>query len=100
MATDTSTNDEPGKDKNFADKNIPNPSDVLGLMVSVQRFHTQLFWQMGEVMADMMAMPLGRDKDKDEGSSGKRGPLNRCVSDLKDAIEGATEILQQGGKPR
>ncbi|HZY55892.1 MAG TPA: hypothetical protein VFE73_21730 [Reyranella sp.] len=98
MATDTSPNDEPGKDKNFADRNIPNPSDVLGLMVSVQRFHTQLIWQMGEVMADMMSMPLGRDRE--EGSAGKRGPLNRCVSDLKDAIDGATEILQQGGKPR
>jgi hypothetical protein len=64
----------------------------------VQRFHTQLFWQMGEVMADMMAMPLGRDKE--EGSSSKRGPLNRAVNDLKDAVDGATEILQQGGKPR
>jgi hypothetical protein len=46
----------------------------------------------------MMSMPLGRDRE--EGSAGKRGPLNRCVSDLKDAIDGATEILQQGGKPR
>lgn len=97
MPTEPSTNDETGKEKTFADKNIPNPSDVLGLMVSVQRFHTQLFWQMGEVMADMMAMPLGRDK---EGSSSKRGPLNRAVNDLKDAVDGATEILQQGGKPR
>jgi len=98
MPTEPSTNDEPGKEKNFADKNIPNPSDVLGLMVSVQRFHTQLIWQMGEVMADMMAMPLGRGRE--EGSSPKGGPLNRCVTDLKDAIDGATEILQQGGKPR
>jgi|SRR6185503_14490872 len=98
MPTEPSTNEDSGKEKNFADKNIPNPSDVLGLMVSVQRFHTQLFWQMGEVMADMMAMPLGRGKE--EGASSKRGPLNRAVNDLKDAVDGATEILQQGGKPR
>jgi hypothetical protein len=96
MATGPSSSDDAGKEKNFADRNLPNPSDVLGLMVSVQRFHTQLIWQMGEVMADMMAMPLGRNKDE----TAKAGPLNRCVTDLKDAIDGATEILQQGGKPR
>jgi len=65
-------------------------------MVSVQRFHTQLLWQMGEVMADMMAMPLGRDRTESQ----KPAPLNRCVTDLKDAIDSATETLQQGGKPR
>jgi hypothetical protein len=41
-------------------------------------------------------MPLGRDRTESKTA----GPLNRCVSDLKDAVDGATEILQQGGKPR
>jgi hypothetical protein len=48
------------------------------------------------VMADMISMPLGRDRTDRK----KDGPLNRAVSDLKDAVDGATEILQQGGRPR
>ena len=96
MATETPKNDEGTGEKSYAERTFPNPSDVLGLMVSVQRFHTQLLWQMGEVMADMMAMPLGRDRS----DSKTTGPLNRCVTDLKDAVDSATETLQQGGKPR
>ena len=95
MADEPSTNDST-TEKTYAERTFPNPNDMLGLMVSVQRLHTQLMWQMGEVMADMMAMPLGRDRRE----STKAGPLNRCVSELKDAIDGATEILQQGGRPR
>ena len=95
MATENSTNNGTD-DKSSAEKTFPNPNDVLGLMVSVQRFHQQLLWQMGEVMADMMAMPLGRERN--EGK--KEGPISRAVSDLKEAVDGATEILQQGGRPR
>jgi hypothetical protein len=93
MATDDLKDDD---DKSYAERTFPNPSDVLGLMVSVQRFNQQLLWQMGEVMADMISMPLGRDRTDRK----KDGPLNRAVSDLKDAVDGATEILQQGGRPR
>ncbi len=96
MATGSSKDDEANGEKTYAERTFPNPSDVLGLMVSVQRFHTQLLWQMGEVMADMMAMPLGRDRT----DSKKAAPLNQCVTDLKDAVDSATETLQQGGKPR
>ena len=94
MAESSRNNDS--DDTINAEKTFPNPNDVLGLMVSVQRFHQQLLWQMGEVMADMMAMPLGRERNNDK----KEGPISRAVSDLKDAVDGATEILQQGGKPR
>jgi hypothetical protein len=93
-ATQGSTKDDDGE-KTYAERTLPNPSDVLGLMVSVQRLHAQLMWQMGEVMADMMAMPLGRERNEK-----KANPINRAVSDLTDAVESATETLQQGGKPR
>ena len=53
-------------------------------------------WQMGEAMADMMSMPLNRERSE----SKKPGPFNRCVTDLKDAVDSATEVLQQGGRPR
>ena len=96
MPSDSSTNNEGAGERSYAERTFPNPSDVLGLMVAVQRLHTQLLWKMGEVMADMMAMPLGRER----GEANKPGPLNRCVTDLKDAVDGATEILQQGGRPR
>jgi hypothetical protein len=96
MTTEPSANNEDNGEKSYAERTFPNPSDLLGLMVSVQRLHTQLLWQMGEVMADMMAMPLGRDRT----DSKTTGPLNRCVTDLKDALDSATETLQQGGKSR
>jgi len=51
---------------------------------------------MGQAMGDMMAMPLKRDKSDER----KSDPINRTMSDVKDAIDGATEILQQGGRPR
>lgn len=94
-ATQGSTTEDRGE-KTYAERTIPNPSDVLGLMVSVQRLNAQLLWQMGEVMADMMAMPLGRDRNERH----KPNPINRAVNDLTDAVESATETLQQGGKPR
>jgi hypothetical protein len=83
-------------EKSYAERTFPNPSDMLGLMVSIQRLHQQLLWQMGEVMADMMAMPLGRERT----DARKPGPLNRVVTGLADAVDSATESLQQGGKPR
>jgi len=97
MATESSENGETNGEKSYAERTFPNPSDVLGLMVAVQRLHTQILWKMGEVMGDMMAMPLARDRTE---TTNKSAPLSRCVSDLKDAIDGATEILQQGGRPR
>ena len=95
MESERSTNHDTNE-KTYAERTFPNPGDVLGLMVSMQRFHTQLLWQMGEVMADIMAMPLGRDR----ADRKKEGPISKAVSELKDAVDGATEILQQGGKPR
>lgn len=83
-------------EKSYAERTFPNPSDMLSLMVSFQRLQQQMMWQMSEVMADMMSMPLGRDRT----DSNKPGPFNRAVSELKDAVDGATEILQQGGRPR
>ena len=90
----SSTNDD-ASENGSDEKTFPNPNDMLRLMVSVQRFHQQLFWQMGEVMADMMAMPLGRNRS----DRNKPGPLNQAVSDLKDAVDSATDTLQRGGKP-
>jgi hypothetical protein len=95
MTMATERKDE-ATEKSSAEKMFPNPRDVLGLMVSLQRFNQQVMWQIGEVMGDMMAMPLGRDR-----TDGKKpDPLSRAVSDIKDAVDGATEILQQGGRPR
>jgi hypothetical protein len=96
MTDESSANNESGNDKSYAERTFPNPSDMLGLMVSIQRLNAQLLWKMGEAMADMMAMPLGRERS----DANKSAPINRCVSDLKDAVDGATEILQQGGRPR
>lgn len=95
MATESSTNDDTGE-KTYAEKTFPNPTDVLELMVSMQRLNQQLMWQMGEAMADMIAMPLRRDRTE----RNKPGPFNRAVTDLRDAVDSATETLQQGGKPR
>ncbi|HEX3860315.1 MAG TPA: hypothetical protein VHY35_01320 [Stellaceae bacterium] len=83
-------------EKSYAERTFPNPSDMLGLMVSIQRLHQQLLWQMGEVMADMMAMPMGRDRSDVR----KPDPIKRAVTNLADAVDSATESLQQGGKPR
>ena len=96
MAAESTSGKESADEQSYAEKTFPKVSDVLGLMVSVQRLNAQLMWQMGEAMADMMAMPLGRETP---GAS-REGPISKCVSNLKDAVEGATEVLQQGGKPR
>jgi hypothetical protein len=95
MESERSTTDD-ASDKSYAEKTFPNPSDVLELMVSVQRLNQQLMWQMGEAMADMISMPLRRDRT----DRNKPGPFNRAVTDLRDAVDSATETLQQGGKPR
>jgi hypothetical protein len=92
----TNTKDDEDDDKGSTTKELPNPRDVLALMVSMQRLCQQVVWQMGEVMGDVMEMPLKRDRGKDK----KSDPFNRAVSDLKDAVDGATEILQQRGRPR
>jgi hypothetical protein len=96
MATERSTSDDT-TEKTFAEKAFPDPREMLGLMVSVQRLGQQFVWQMGEVMTDVMSMPLKRDRSD---STKKSNPMARAVSDMKDAVDGATEILQQGGKPR
>ena len=96
MAAESSSDNESTNEKSYAERTFPKFSNVLELMVSVQRLNAQLMWQMGEAMADVMAMPLGRER----ADGGKNGPLNKCVTNLKDAIDGATEVLQQGGKPR
>jgi len=93
----TTSSDEPEKEKTFAEKNFPNPSDMLELMVSMQRLGSQMMWTMSDAMADMMARPLRRDSDKDKD---KEAPINRCVTELRDAVDSATEVLQQGGRPR
>ena len=94
MANERSKDDE--DDKSATERELPNPREVLGLMVSVQRLCTQVMWQMGEAMGDVMAMPLERNKSKEK----RPDPLNRTMSDLKDAVDSATEILQQRGKTR
>lgn len=94
MATERS-NDDDGNEKSYVERAFPDPRDMLQLMVSVQRLHQQLMWQMGEVMSDMMSMPLKRDKGDDK----KTSPLTKAVSDLADAVDSATETLQRGGKP-
>jgi hypothetical protein len=96
MAAGSTSDNESTDEQSYAERTFPKVGDVLGLMVSVQRLNAQLMWQMGEAMADMMAMPLGRES----AAANKDGPLSRCVSNLKDAVDGATEVLQQGGKPR
>jgi hypothetical protein len=89
----TESSDDTGKDKG---KGFPNPSDVMSLMVAMQRFNSQVMWQMSEAMADMMSKPFGRGREDES----KSDAFNRCVNDVKDAIESATETLQQGGKSR
>jgi hypothetical protein len=96
MAAGSSSGNETPDDKSYAERTFPKLSNVLELMVSVQRLNAQLMWHMGEAMADMMAMPLGRER----ADGDKNGPINRCMTNLKDAVDGATEVLQQGGKPR
>jgi hypothetical protein len=86
------TKDSAGEDKTYAEKAIPNPRDVLDLMVSFQRLSQQLIWQMGEVMSDVMSMPLKRDTSDEK----KTNPMNKAVSDLKAAVDSATETLQTG----
>ena len=83
--------DSADEEKTYAEKAIPNPRDVLDLMVSFQRLSQQLIWQMGEVMSDVMSMPLKRDNSDD-----KKNPVNKAVSDLKAAVDSATETLQTG----
>jgi hypothetical protein len=85
------TKDSAGEEKTYAEKAIPNPRDVLDLMVSFQRLSQQLIWQMGEVMSDVMSMPLRRDSSDDN-----KNPMNKAVSDLKAAVDSATETLQTG----
>jgi hypothetical protein len=42
-------------------------------------------------MSDVMSMPLKRDNSDD-----KKNPVNKAVSDLKAAVDSATETLQTG----
>jgi hypothetical protein len=94
--TDNDTADKNAKEKSDAEKAFPNPREMLGLMVSCQRLGQQVLWQMCEAMGDMMEMPLKRDQSGDK----KSDPINRTMSDVKDAIDSATQKLQQGGRPR
>jgi hypothetical protein len=87
---------EDKSDKSLVERAFPDPRDVLGLMVSFQRLSQQLVWQMGEAMTDMMEIPMGRDRNE----SKKPNPVARAVADLTDAVDSATQTLQQGGKPR
>lgn len=96
MAAESSNGNESTDDRSYAERTFPKLSNMLELMVSVQRLNAQLMWQMSEAMTDMMAIPLGRER----AGADKNGPINRCVTNLKDAIDGATEVLQQGGRPR
>jgi hypothetical protein len=86
------TKDSAGEDKTYAEKAFPNPRDVLDLMVSFQRLGQQMIWQMGEVMSDVMSMPLKRDGSDET----KSNPMNKAINDMKAAVDSATETLQTG----